>query len=247
MKTVYQRLPSISLTAIALSSCLNFPGLAQPFALKNSQLAWEFIPPNDGAPDDRGDAGSRTECPTFDVPFQVLIPQTNFSLTLSEYPTFLLYIPNPISSPQVAEFILEDETTKTREEIYRTKFQVAKGEGIVSFRLPEDAPPLELGQKYRWRFKLFCQDNANKSSSDNGVILRTSLAQELPDAIAEKLEVYAQNGIWNELLIELAQLRCDRPEDEEITATWTTLLQHPAVGLEDLVSTPILEECNTDL
>jgi Domain of Unknown Function (DUF928) len=247
MKILYKQLSPIAFTAIFMFSSSNASVLARMIDLHNSPLALEFIPPNDGAPDDRGDAGSRTECPIFDVPFQVLIPQTNFSLTLSEYPTFLLYIPNPISSPQVAEFILEDETTKTREEIYRTEFQVTKGEGIVSFRLPEDAPPLELGQKYRWRFKLFCQDNASKFSSDNGVILRTALATELPDAIAEKLDVYAQNGIWHELLVELVQLRCTNPQDEEITATWTTLLQHPAVGLERLVSIPILEECNTEL
>lgn len=245
MKVTYNFFSSIALSTIATFGYYN-ESIATPTAnLETYSKNWEFVPPNDGAPDDRDDAGSRTSCPEVDLSFQALIPATNLGLTLEEFPVFWLYIPYPISSPHTIGFILRDETTK--DQIYHTEFQVDRGEGIVSFRLPEDAPPLEADRKYRWRFDFFCNDDTGNFVSDNGVILQTSIESELPGDSADKIEVYAQNGIWHELLTELIQLRCVNPENAEITAEWSKLLQHPVVRLDDFVSEPIIEGCGTDL
>ncbi|MGB5899475.1 MAG: DUF928 domain-containing protein [Geitlerinemataceae cyanobacterium] len=245
MNVTYKFFSSIALSAIAIFGHYNGSRAIPIISLETSSVDWEFVPPNDGAPDDRGDAGSRTSCPSSDRSFQALIPATNIGLTLSEFPLFWLYLPYPVSSPYTVGFILRDETTK--DEIYHTEFQIDRGEGIVSFRLPEDAPPLEKGRKYRWRFDFFCNDDTGDFVSDNGVILRTAIESEVPTSIADKIEVYARNGIWHELLTELIQLRCVNPEDPDIVAEWRKLLQHPVVRLEDFVSEPILERCGTDL
>jgi Domain of Unknown Function (DUF928) len=245
MNAIHAFLPAIALSAIALFGYSNGAIASTAVDLERSPITWEFVPPNDGAPDDRNDAGSRPTCPASDKSFQALIPATNLGLTLAEFPTFWLYIPYPISSPHAIEFILRDETTK--DEIYRTEFQIDRGEGILGFRLPEDAPPLEKGRKYRWRFDLFCNGDTADFVSDNGVILRTEIDAELPAAIADKLEVYAQNGIWYELLTELIQQQCVNPDDADISTEWQQLLQHPVVRLDALVSEPILEECSASL
>jgi Domain of Unknown Function (DUF928) len=245
MKAIHKLFSSIVLSTIAILGSSNFPVWSQTADLENSQLTWEFVPPNDGAPDDRQDGSSRSNCPESDKPFQVLAPATNLGLTIAEFPTFWLYVPYSNSSAHAVEFILRDEATKS--EVYRTKFLITQGQGIVGFQLPADATPLNLGQKYRWRFNLFCNGEASDIVSDNGVILRTSLETELPEAIADKMEVYSQNGIWYDFLTELVKLRCVYPEDEEIFAEWTALLQHPVVRLGNLVSEPILEECSAVL
>lgn len=245
MKLIDKFFPAIALGTVALFNPFDAAIAAPTVNLETPLISWEFIPPNDGAPDDRDDAGSRSACAATDPSFQALIPATNFGLTLDKFPTFWLYVPYPISSPHTIEFILRDETTK--DEVYRTTFTIDRGEGIVSFRLPKDAPPLDKDRKYRWRFDLFCNGDAADFVSDNGVILRTAIEPEPPGTIADKLEFYAQNGIWHDLLTELLQQQCLNPNDAELSANLSNLLRHPVVRLDDFVSEPILEDCNASL
>lgn len=219
-----------------------------PSVAPASRQAWQFVPPNDGAPEENlDDAASRQGlCPESDKSFQALIPATNLGWTTAEYPTFLLYVPYPFPDSEQIEFVLRDENTKA--EIYRTVFTLETGTGLIQFQLPEDAPPLEIGRKYRWRFFGYCngQDSPDYVT-DTGVILRVALDADASDRLAaaspiERVDLYAENGIWHEALMELAQLRSRNREDEALLELWSNLLQHPAVGLDDFVSELLLYE-----
>ena len=219
-----------------------------PPTAPHSLLAWEFVPPNDGAPEENlDDAASRQGfCPESEKSFQALIPATNLGWTTAEYPTFLLYVPYPFPDSEQIEFVLRDENTKA--EIYRTTLTLETGTGLIRFQLPEDAPPLEIGRKYRWRFFGYCngQDSPDYLT-DTGVVLRVALDAQVGDLLAaasptERVDLYAENGVWHEALMELAQLRSSNPEDEALLGLWSNLLQHPAVGLDDFVSEPLLNE-----
>ena len=209
-----------------------YPHLAQFKQLPDFEPL-EFEPPNDGAPGDRKDAGSRPFCPQSDTPFTALVPVTNLGFTAAQYPTFWLYTPYPSG---VIELVLMEENTKNT--VYQTQFQVTEGPGIISFKLPNTAPSLEIDKKYRWTFDFLCNAPSD-TLSVTGVILRKSLTSTLQNQSAnaspqQRVAVYAQAGLWYETLTELAQLRMTNPQNAELSATWATLLQHPWVGLPEL-------------
>lgn len=221
--------------------------LLSTLSLRSLAETSTFRPPSDGAPGRRQDAGSRPGCPAPSGSFSALIPATNFGKTATEKPTFWLYSPYPSGS---VELILEDEISK--EQVYQTTFEINNGPGIVSYRLPEAAPSLEIGKKYRWRFFFFC-NSANQADflSVNGVIVRETLPAEVQSQLEnaasplERADLYGANGFWYEMVTELATLQ-RTSNNPEITTAWTNLLQHPTVRLEEMLSVPVVSCCTAD-
>jgi hypothetical protein len=180
------------------------PGLAATIAdssgephLQSQILAYE--PPARGAPGDRGDAGSRDDLHHF----LALIPALNLGLTAIAHPTFWLYLPAPFPDDISFEFVLRDE--ENQEVVFRTFFQLAKTAGLASFFLPPNAPPLEIGKKYRWDF--FCGN-----ISRYGCVERVKLAPEIlvkleTASLRHRVLLLAKYGLWYETITELVALR----------------------------------------
>lgn len=212
----------------------------------------EYEPPPRGAPGDRGDGGRRDP---YDL--VAMIPATNFGLTATEYPTFWLYVPTPPTSPIPVELVLRNEQ---QDEVYKTTFELVQGAGIVSFRLPETAPPLEIGKKYHWFF--FCGNSARHGWVER-FALKPELSSQLETATPrERILLFAKNGLWYETLTELAELRHQLNQlksllekattqerilyealtelDAALDADWAALLKHPFVRLDKIVSEPLL-------
>ena len=239
LKKLQHQLFLLSYTFLLLLSGFNVRSLAETST---------FRPPSDGAPGRREDAGSRPGCPAPIGSFSALIPATNFGKTATEKPTFWLYIPYPSGS---VELILEDEISK--EQIYKTTFQANKGPGIINYRLPETAPSLEIGKKYRWRFFFFC-NAANQADflSVNGVIVRDTLPSEVQSQLEnvssplDRANLYGTHGFWYDMVTELATLHRTQPNDPEIATTWTNLLEHPTVRLKEMLSVPVVSCCTVD-
>ena len=243
---------TLTLALISFADGLK-PILAEPeteihlsqFELPPDFQPLEFEPPNDGAPGDREDAGSRPFCPQSDTSFTALVPLTNLGFTAEEYPTFWLYVPYPSGA---VEFILKDENTK--DTVFQTQFQITDGPGIVGFHMPNTAPPLEIGKKYRWTFDFLCHLSTQSDVlSVNGVVLRAPLTSKLQHQLAisspqQRVALFAQHGLWYETLTELAQLRLANPQDEELAATWSLLLQGPWVGLPEIAPAALLTPSN---
>jgi hypothetical protein len=203
----------------------------------NTQLLSKYIPSGrGGAPGKRKDTGSRPLCPAFKKPFTAFIPANNLGETVSKHPTFWLYVPYQSVS---VELILKDE--KTKDTVYTTKFQVKNGQGIVSFRMPENAPSLELNKQYRWRFDLFCNPTSESDFlSVNGVVQRVPMPSGLENSLKkasplERINLYGKNGLWYETFKELAELRRSKPQDAKIAAEWASLLNDPSVQLKEMV------------
>lgn len=203
-------------------------------------IATKFEAPAPDPPEDREGSGSRTSCPAVDKPLTALVPsQVNY--TLSGHPTFWFYVPYDSDPPREVEFVLLDEA---EEQVYKTVVTIADTPGIVSFRLPESVPPLEIGKKYLWQFSYRCnpriraeddyvQGMVQRVAGDSAVISQLEAAT----TPMQRVELYAANGLWYETLTALAELRRDRPGDADIAAEWKELLE--SIGLGHLANEAI--------
>ena len=213
--------------------------LLPQIARKETEEDSDIEIPGESRPGNRGDGGGRDPnnppelCPQMEKPFLALVPQSNFGYTLASYPTFWLYIPG---YSQSINFALEDEATG--KEIYGTKFNVKSERGIISLKLPSAAPPLKVGQQYRWRFVFDCGDGPEDLSVD-GVVERmapsNSLTSQLNSATTamERINIYGKNGLWHETITELGNLRRSVPDDVAIAARWKSLLEQDYIRFPD--------------
>jgi hypothetical protein len=224
--------------AVTLSSLLT-PMQAVPAPILLSQNV-NFQPPDVTAPENRQGAthrGCQLREGLFITP---LIPKSNIGLTLTESPTFFVYVSQP--SAQV-EFILlnEDES----EVIYETTLKIDKA-GIVGVSLPEKGKRknIEVGKRYVWSFSVPCDDDPSGNYFVNGIVQRIEPQETLKNDLANadprtRAIAYAKNGIWYETLATLAQMRRLAPDDSEPRAEWTQLLE--SQGLESIADQPLVQ------
>ena len=250
---------SLSILILSLTLALNQPGVLKAFpktaflkgvgenpqpprnrGRNRQQIAVRVkLPPNDGAPGKRrvgAAARGEGECPPFKKDIvAALIPATNIGWTISERPTFWFYL--PYTSSEKVEFKLLDEE---KNPVYQTTFQHNGRPGIVRISLPETVTPLEIEQRYLWRFSVICNpEDYSKNPILDGYVRRKSLppsvASQLEAATTprEKIAIYAENGFWSDTLTGLAQLRLQEPDNQILADEWVELLQ--SVGLNEIV------------
>ena len=225
--------------AVTLPSLLT-PMQAVPAPILLSQNV-NFKPPDVTAPDNR-QGGTHRGCKLRDgLSITPLIPESNIGLTLTESPTFFVYVSQPAAQ---VEFILlnEDES----EVVYETTLKNDKA-GIVGVSLSEkdQTKNIEVGKRYVWSFALAC-DPLERSGDYivKGIVQRIEPQETLksdlanPDRMA-KVIAYAKNGIWYETLATLAEMRRLAPDDSRLTTEWTQLLQ--SQGLESIAAQPLVQ------
>ncbi|MEG4068945.1 DUF928 domain-containing protein [Microcoleus sp. Pol11C2] len=225
--------------AVTLPSLLT-PMQAVPAPILLSQNV-NFKPPDVTAPDNR-QGGTHRGCKLRDGLFITpLIPESNIGLTLTESPTFFVYVSQPAAQ---VEFILlnEDES----EVVYETTLKNDKA-GIIGVSLSEkdQTKNIEVGKRYVWSFALAC-DPLERSGDyivkgwmqriEPQANLKNDLAN--PDPMA-KVIAYAKNGIWYETVATLAEMRRLAPDDSRLTTEWTQLLQ--SQGLESIAAQPLVQ------
>lgn len=217
-------------------------------------------PPGQGDPGPSSDGGTRTgeglgtQCPQDEnppeLPMTMLLPETKMGLTVSEHPTFFVYVPP--TEAEIGEFAIADEHDLN--DIYYTSFPLPEEPGIVRLTIPETAEPLEVGKNYKWYFVIVCDKSdrmANRSVA--GFITRTEPLTSLPDtnlpdasdnqSFLERSRLYAKNGIWYETLTHLAELRLSGAQDPMLENIWSGLLQ--SVGVDaNIAKEPLIECCS---
>jgi len=163
----------------------------------------------------------------------------NFQLTVSEKPTFLVYVPP--TSAQVLELRLEDEEGQLIGEV--TRLNLTETPGIYSISLPETAPPLAIGKEYKWLVSMACQVSGPDDPFVEGSIrrvspdsIRTGSLEQVTDL--EQVAVYAESGIWQDAVVSLAALRQTQPTNPEVVSAWENLLR--SVELEDIINAPLI-------
>ncbi|GBF81893.1 DUF928 domain-containing protein [Aphanothece sacrum] len=213
------------------------------------KAAFNYNPPVDDAPQKgRKATAGRDDCPTVDKSLIALVPEWHLALTAEETPIFWFYIPYPFTIPQSAAIVLWDEQQNKVDE---ATVSITNTPGIISVRLPKTV--LEIDKRYRVDFSVNCLDrNSNTSSSQpivkswlKRVALDNNLINELKSATTprERYILYAANSIWYEALTELAQLRYNQSDAQQIVEDWEELLSQPEINLPELISEPIINCC----
>lgn len=232
-------------------------GMSRSKQYNSRQL--EFTPPDDFNGEGRprgvsGAGGTRGDCLqqllavspksteiTIDPEFCQLPDEEIPTLTVSEFPIFWFYVPD--QGDQVsAEFTLFDSQGQSvRQQI------VLSGEaGIVGIRLTQ---PLAVDRSYTWRFRIDEDpSDAPMNSTVRGAVQRIAidptLAAQLEAASdPERITLYATQGIWQDALTALVQLRQAQPNNAELQADWSSLLT--SVNLRSIATAPILDCCTS--
>ena len=193
------------------------------------ELGINFRLPPRGAPGPRDTAGSRD--PSNHI--VALIPGTNFGFTTQEYPSLWVFF--PYTTIQEVKFTLKDAEDR---QIYQQEFSLPGTPGFVEIKLPKTIAPLEIDQVYFWNLEVGLKPYGNLDNPIiRGGIERVVMDNDLQSQLAgkseqEKLGIYAQNGLWFDVVSGLITLRQSNPHDEEVYGWWVSLLQQ--IGLKEL-------------
>lgn len=197
----------------------------------------QFNPPNIGAPRTTAGGAIRSgSCITEKNSLIALVPPTKIALTTESHPTFFFYLPKTVA--QSAEFVLKDADDK---DVYRAKVPLS-GSGLVSLRMPDDAPELQEGKDYQWYFNVICKPSDRLQ--DNFVtawVQRVKPDEKLTQSLKtvsnrQRPNLFAQAGIWQDTLMLLTELRRANPTDPSLVSEWDALLKSQGLSLVSQVS-----------
>lgn len=192
-------------------------------------------PPTNGTPDAPQGTGSRGDC-LYKPKLPPLTPlvgyNNNSELTVSDYPTFWIYLPYTSEDAPSGEFSLQDEDGEY--DLYLTSFNLPDQPGIVSITLPKTEKPLEVGQTYRWNLDINCPStelsNETTPASVTGLVNRVAQSPDLERELngaktpLERIAAYGKHHIWYDTLTELAKLRLQEPHNRTLESPWIQLL-----------------------
>ncbi len=161
-----------------------------------------------------------------------LVPERG-GFTVSEDPSFWVYIPDSSDVIRKAEFVLQVETTSGEydiKEIARIDYNLKEIPGLIRITLPEeDKYKIKIGDfLYRWYFRIVC--NNNNSKTVGGLLKR----KDNNDFSQNNYDSYIENKIWYDALTDLAIRYGSNPEDEFLKNEWRLLLEGKSVNLKQL-------------
>lgn len=199
--------------------------------------------PSPGAPKPgkRQDAGTRDanelnldsdSKPEEEKPLTAFIPDTNGGWTISDRPTFWVYIPSPSDQVFIGEFLLLDNSSD--EIIYQKPVTLPSQAGIIGLELPKTVIPSE--GEYNWYFRIY-DNQDNLAFLIRGVVELIQLDMEIIQQIQmasssqERLNLYAEHGLWYDIITLLAK---------EQGSAWVDLLESEPMNLGDFAEEPIL-------
>ena len=211
---------------------------ASAVALMSPAIAQSTIQlqlPDISAPGNRESGSTRsTTCIAPNEKLVALMPESNYGLTESAYPTVYFYLPE--TSAEHLKFVLLNESTN--ELIYEGRFQIDGSAGIASVSLPSYGiqKPLAVGEAYVWYISVIC--NPADPSADvvtEGQIARVEPLEAATSATDVELPaLYAEAGLWYDALAASATLKLDAEDTDD----WNALLD--AVELDDFIPVDLL-------
>ncbi len=213
-------------------SCLVASFALTPFAQAQSRRVRYVPPSNLDAPRVSVPGISRsTGCVEF-ICLIALVPDLQVAIspvpqTISERPT--IYFLSPKVDSKASFSLFEDNDSSTSKRIYQKKFPLKNEAGVIAFKLPDDAPTLEIGKTYKFRFDV--NDSPDSSKIVYGYIRRVSPSQKLVDQLnkiskpIDRAVLFAQESIWFEAVQALAEAQLTVPKNTEVIEEWTSLLK----------------------
>ena len=229
------------LTAIVSIIVISIINIAPDSAVADSETPTQE---KAGAPDKRRSAGSRSDCINANNRIKELTSlmptKDNIGSTLSASPTLFVYVPQ--TNNKRGNFIVR-EGNKI---LSSTVVKLPSKAGIVSLTIPDNSnvSGLEMGKNYQWTFAIVCNEqNRFQDEYLSGYVQRIDnpeLEKKIQlNPIDKRVNFYAQEGIWQETLTTLVQLRQDNPNNYTFVENWQNLLK--SVGLENVATQPLIE------
>jgi hypothetical protein len=167
-----------------------------------------------------------------------LVPQDhNFGVTTEAYPSFLVYVPEFASQPNVdtLEFLLLDEEGA---EVYRARFNVNLENQVLRIDLPKFAglSPLVEGQNYLWLLEGFTQDfSLSETLFAHGWVRRVAPSESLvetlntSDDVEAQANAYIREQIWYDAIALLEEDFAEGTASNAVIEQWDALLQSAGV------------------
>jgi len=167
-----------------------------------------------------------------------LLPQSAYGTTMSERPTFFVYL--PASNAQEAVFSLKDEAGDL---LYQMTLPAAGKTGVVAISLPANAPALEIGKNYQWLLALKLDGSLEpRTPYVDGWVQRIQPSAELASAMQQhdalkRATALGKDGVWYDCLATLATLHAAQPSNPTLTQHWQELLV--SVDLKGIEAAPV--------
>jgi Domain of Unknown Function (DUF928) len=168
-----------------------------------------------------------------------LVPNTRLGLTVSDRPTFFVYVPQ--TTAKEATFSLQDGE---RNLVYRTKVALKETGGVIPITLPETVKALQIDNDYRWVVEIHCISDLDPDNPFvEGWVRRTSVNANLAGKLEtaktplERAIAYSQEGIWYDALGNMADAVRSQPQDSTLIKSWEEFLT--SVGLQAIANRPL--------
>lgn len=227
--------------------------ITQPISKSQKYLA-QKVPKNIGAPTGRRKGGATRDpdqCSSLKKPITALVPggksgekeKSFFALTVDQYPSIWLFIPQSATPMKFGEFVLQDNNGN---DVLREKMKLPQQAGVISISLPQNPQyALKENHKYQWYFQVYCGDPQIQQGYIyvdawlQRVAPTPELQKQLQTTEQSKYAIYSDNDIWYDAITDLAKLRVRNPTSKQLTQDWANLLK--SVGLEEFVDMPIIK------
>lgn len=168
--------------------------------------------------------------------FRALVPDTNLGLTVSDHPSFWLYVP-PTSARRIILSVWEESSTARKQ----ASFAVPASSGILGLSWPQNFPALAVGKTYQWAAVLVC---GNQPTPNDLTVLswisRVAVHPTPLDRPLDQAAAYGRQGVWFDALTVLARARRTQPDQPKFAAAWLSFLQ--SAGLGTLASEPLIAQ-----
>ncbi len=199
-----------------------------------------FTPPADNTKPNQSSGGSaRTSSQTGQrLGVKPLVPESYYGTTLQGHPTMLVYV--PASNAQEAVFSIKDENKNM---VHQIIVPISGAAEVISLKLPETSPALQVNQNYQWYFALKADGELTpRSPFVDGWVKRIEPNSQLTQALhntntLDTAAILAANGVWYDCAANLASLQAAQPSDKNLQAHWQELLH--SVGLIEIASAPL--------
>lgn len=190
-----------------------------------------FAPKGRAMPKDSEGGASRGRCLQNRTGIQktvtLLTPQGNSGLTASARPTFMASIDQTSANQVFFSLKNEDESY-----FFEMTMSLPSSESnLVKFSLPDNAPPLEMGEQYRWSVAVICGSKLGPDSPwASGWVERVEAVDQEAVAALQPLEqasYYGKAGLWYDTVAVLASHRENNGIDAD--SAWGQLLAEGGV------------------
>jgi hypothetical protein len=183
-----------------------------------------YVPPdNQEAPSDYSKSGG-IRAPE-QIPLTILAPTTYIGQTISQFPTFVWFVPNLVNNnicgkenvnPEI-EFQLYEYESKSQPKAIGDSILLPAQSGIMSLSWPENQQELVVGQNYFWQVTLLCQyqDRLNNEEGIYTTAVDLKVVETPADVEAnlassasavQRADIYADSGLWYDAMAQALSL-----------------------------------------